>query len=257
MMLVTSGLIGYDSSAKLRRWEGGTCIGRRWWDRTSGKGSTSSVSGWPTTQAQDGNSGGQAKRAAIKERQSGAKASANLNDYVMLAGWGTPRSVEAGHSTGNPNRAEVAKSRLEGQVFLAGWVTPNAADRDRGNINNPCIQRRYKLGKQIDLTMQASLAGWNTPIVNDAEKRGNPKVGAGLAGVKNILSTPSPMRLKATGEMLTGSSAQMDGGGQLTPAHSRWLMALPPVWDACAVMAMRSMRKSRKRSLNRTSQLES
>jgi hypothetical protein len=48
-----------------------------------------------------------------------------------------------------------------------------------------------------------------------------------------------------SGPMPIGSHAATDAPGQLNPAHSRWLMGLPPVFCACAVTATQSTRKSR------------
>lgn len=42
----------------------------------------------------------------------------SMNKTVELAGWGTPRSAEAGHTCGNPARAMDRRGRLEDQVYL-------------------------------------------------------------------------------------------------------------------------------------------
>jgi hypothetical protein len=48
--------------------------------------------------------------------------------------------------------------------------------------------------------------------------------------------------------MLIGLAAGMESGGQLNPAHSRWLMGYPPAWDDCGVTAMPSSRNKRRNS---------
>ena len=62
-------------------------------------------------------------------------------------------------------------------------------------------------------------------------------------GAKN-----SNKRMKRSGVILSGCSAATKDGGQLNPAHSRWLVGLPTEWDDCAATAMHSFPRKRKRS---------
>ena len=141
------------------------------------------------------------------------RASARRISDKDCIGWPTPRSVESGHSTGNPAKAFSHRSRLEDMIFLAVWPTPATRDGKGG----------YQGGRMRDGKL-------STDVLD---------VTAQLA---------EPCRWTASGEMLTGSCAGMGSGGQLNPALSRWLMGLPTVWDACAAMATPLSRPRRKRS---------
>ena len=95
-------------------------------------------------------------------------------------------------------------------------------------------------------------AGWPTPALTD--HKGGYQGGRMRDGKLStdrldvVAQIAGPARLTASGEMLTGSSAGMESGGQLNPAHSRWLMGYPPEWDACGATVTPSSRRSRKRS---------
>ena len=90
----------------------------------------------------------------------------------------------------------------------------------------------------------AQMAGWPTPLAADSRGR------AGAAAHKDSelpnavckVMHDQPARLTASGEMLTGSSAGMESGGQLDPSMSEWLMGLPPAWSECAPAPIKKRR---------------
>lgn len=163
-------------------------------------------------------------------------------------GWPTPSTTEQGENVDTVlarkerHKAEGRKTpgllKLGTTAQLTGWPTPCNQDGPHGGPN----QGTDRLPGAVALT------GWPTPTTRDHKdgtETPNVPINA-LLGRTAWLAGPA--RLTVTGEMLTGSIAEMESGGQLNPAHSRWLMGYPPEWCDCAVMAMQSFPKLRRRS---------
>jgi hypothetical protein len=178
-----------------------------------------------------------------------------LPRQTTRAGWPTPTTPSGGQTapegtsaTGQTPDGRKVQVTLKDVATLSGWPTPTRQDSASSGVAGYPKTATHHSG--TTLTDAGRLAGWPTPQVMDTlnvirdplrgDKRG------GCSNLREWVTLVGPARLTASGEMLTGSIAAMESGGQLNPAHSRWLMGLPPAWDDCAPTAMPSSRKSRK-----------
>lgn len=127
-------------------------------------------------------------------------------------------------------RASVLRKPDSG---CTSWPTPMAG--------TPAQNGNNMAGNTDSSRKTVKLAGWPAPKASNT-------TGAGTRGEGG----PN-LQTAVLGVIATGSHARTDGPGQLNPAHSRWLMGYPHVWDESAVTAMPSSRTKRPSSSARTS----
>ena len=190
---------------------------------TSGNGSGGSESGWPTPVVTDG---------------------ANARNSTALR-----HNVDSKHHSG---------TTMLDAASMAGWPSPTTPSGGQAPPEGTSATGMTPNGRKVQVTLKdlAAMAGWPTPQTHDVTRRGN--TNADHHSFPHDLSNMADWcdqaaRLTVSGELLTGSTAGMESGGQLNPAHSRWLMGLPSVWDSSGVTAMLLLRQQRKPSSRRTS----
>jgi hypothetical protein len=198
----------------------------------------------------------------------------NLHNQVHLASWATPRSEDsecAGAHRGMPDG-------LHSQSQLASWPTPNTMDtmereemrpsreatgRTVGYLSEavvsyaapwptpntptggPNTKSTEKHTGGMDLEGTATLANWATPTSRDHKDSGENLQNSTVRkdGKIRLDVLGRQAQLTASGPTPSGSGAKTESIGQLNPAHSRWLMGLPPEWCACAVTATACVRR--------------
>jgi hypothetical protein len=151
----------------------------------------------------------------VRDHRNSAGNGTNPRDLprtVPLCGWPTLRANDGtGHKIPPNRQGGVA---LKSAVQMAGWPTCKATDAIKGGNVSP---RPGAMG----LSETVPLAGWGTPTAT--EPGGTPEQfqarklktvkGTAVTMLAHQVKLLQPVRLTATGQVLIGSDAGMDGSG--------------------------------------------
>jgi len=123
-----------------------------------------------------------------------------------------------------------ASARRTSDNGYGGWHIPRARGDAKGT--------RWIKGQARNLEDQARLAGWPTPLADDAKNR--------VRKESPWTSLTRTAHSAGRGGITSGSPAQTAPQGALNPALSLWLMGYPDEWLSCGVRAMQSFQSSRR-----------
>lgn len=130
----------------------------------------------------------------------------------------------------------IAITSLAVMAKATGWPTTTRDWKDGSQCDN--VELNSLLGRTVWLSNWATPACMDTLPIRSDEQLARAKSVAGCSNLKDQVPTGLPA---------TGSPAATGSGGQLNPAHSRWLMGYPTEWDDCAPTVTPSSRKSRRK----------
>lgn len=164
-----------------------------------------------------------------------------------FSGWPTPTTPSGGQTTppgtsatGRRPDGSKATVTLQGVALMAGWATPQQHDSatPKTAAQLAAIRARFAHPPGFsNLNEQVQFAGWATTTTRDG-KDGSFTPNVEINALLGRQAWLAPI----------GSSAETAPSGRLNPAHSRWLLRLPPAWDDCMVTAMPSTRRRARNS---------
>lgn len=210
--------------------------------------SASACTGWPTPR---GRTAGPDFAIANREGSGGE----SLETVAQLSGWPTPqaRDWKSGETGGTP--LDHNARPLSEVATLAGWATPSLPGGGRISGNPEDIGKKLDGSKaQIGLESQARLAGWATPMAGSPATENYSAAGNTDSSRLTTEMVRWPVDPStASGQTVIGYLLGPNGweirpaSGQLNAAFSRWLIGLPPEFCDCAVTAMQSLPRKRRR----------
>ena len=197
--------------------------------------SPASASGPTSSEAADGTMSAQSGPARVHASRL-ARLASRRNRHEMLDTSGRPSL--------NSSRSAALQWSLENRLWsqMEGRGSPMFVFNWRRWLT-PSELPISALRAWVRPTSANDSFGWPTPTSRDWKDSPGMNVeerdllGRAVYAVTNHRRT-------ASGATQTGCSVTMHSGVRLNPAHSRWLMGLPPAWDECAPTETPSSRPS-------------